>query len=111
MDDQFQPHQRPNRSRLEQWRSEITKMRAVNWPYEKIAGWLLEKQNCRISAQAIHQFCKRRGISTTGNVATAVHSSRKQMARPTATPSQVFDFDDTAPIERWPEPVSDGTQS
>ena len=62
MKEQFQPHVRPNVSRLEQWRSEITEMRSLSWPHEKIARWLLNNKQLKISSEAVRKFCEVRGI-------------------------------------------------
>ena len=49
--------------RLEQWRSEITEMRSLSWPHEKIATrWLLNNKQLKISSEAVRKFCEVRGI-------------------------------------------------
>ncbi len=58
----FQPYQKPNVSRLEQWRDDITEMRALNWPYPEIAKWLLDQHQLKITSEAIRQFCNLRNI-------------------------------------------------
>jgi len=67
--EEFQPYQAINQSRLEAWRNQITEMRSLNWPYQKIADWLARETEISVSLQAVHQFCKVRGI-VKGNAAT-----------------------------------------
>ena len=62
----FEPYQAINQSRMEPWRAEITQMRSVNWPYRKIAEWLADEAEIRVSLQAVQQFCKVRGITKSG---------------------------------------------
>lgn len=103
MEEPFQKHYRPNRSRLEPWRSELIQMRAQDWPYVKIAQWLLEKHGFRISAQAIHQFCQRRGISPKQGPARIPPGPKRTVNRSNDQQKPVFEYDDNAPIERWPK--------
>jgi len=58
----FEQHMHSNRTQLENWRAEITAMRAQSWPYAKIAQWLLEEQDFKIGQEAIRRFCKSRNI-------------------------------------------------
>jgi len=106
MESQFQQHQRPNRSHLEQWRDEISEMRSLNWPFMKIAKWLLENQNFQISAQAIHQFCKRREIPEKRTVLVAKPKPQKTIRRSASKQKKIFEYDGSHPIERWPKPTS-----
>jgi hypothetical protein len=62
MSEEFQPYQTVNQSRLEPWRNQIAEMRSLNWPYQKIADWLAQEAEVFVSLQAVHQFCKVRGI-------------------------------------------------
>ncbi|GHC56047.1 hypothetical protein GCM10007100_23670 [Roseibacillus persicicus] len=62
MQENFQPYQAINKSRLEPWRNQIAQMRGLNWPYLKIAQWLAQNTEVSVSFQAVQQFCKVRGI-------------------------------------------------
>lgn len=93
----FPPHQRPNVSRLEIFRSEIAAMRASNWPFQKISAWLAYQHQIIISKEAVRQFCKIRRIgNTTSDIlsnscpaATCIHEKL----------SSKFEFDDSLPIK------------
>lgn len=103
----FEIHSIPLRSRLEEWRKEVTAMRAANWPYSRIAEWLQEEKGVGISREAVRQFCAVRGIlkgipnppgSVTEpplTVARSVPRIRRQRAK-----AKLFDYDDSQPIER-----------
>ncbi|MGC6458464.1 MAG: hypothetical protein ACON4R_08825 [Akkermansiaceae bacterium] len=82
----FEPYQATNQSRLEPWRGEIVQMRSVNWPYRKIAEWLIEEAGITVSLQAVQQFCKVRGI-TKGGGAKLPPPIRKSEPRRTTTRS------------------------
>lgn len=58
----FEEHRRPNESKLEPFRDEITEMRAKNWPLREIARWLLEQKQVRAGRETVRSFCKVRGI-------------------------------------------------
>ena len=58
----FEPYRATNQSRLEPWREQIVQMRGLNWPYLKISQWLARNTEVSVSFQAVHQFCKVRGI-------------------------------------------------
>lgn len=80
-------------------------MRTSDWPFVRIAGWLLAEHGVQISAQAVHQFCKRRRISRSR---TGVTPEVEVAAAPTARcnpaqgkPKPAFEYDDSAPIDRW----------
>lgn len=60
--EKFEPYQASNQSRMEPWRTQIEKMRQLNWPYRKVADWLEENCELKVSLQAVHQFCKVRKI-------------------------------------------------
>ena len=60
--EKFEPYQAANQSRMEPWRVQIEKMRQLNWPYRKVANWLEENCELKVSLQAVHQFCKVRKI-------------------------------------------------
>ena len=100
--DEFEPHVRPNQSRLQDHVEEIAKMRALNWPYYKIASWLGEHRKCSIQKEAVRQFCLRRGISKGEKVVIAVGSKKRKISKPKErkeVPSE-FDFDESRPIQR-----------
>jgi len=63
MEQSYEPHIRPNVSRLEKWRTDITAMRSLSWPYQKIASWLWEHHQLRISDEAVRKFCQVRNIN------------------------------------------------
>jgi hypothetical protein len=92
----FPPHQRPNVSRLESFRSEIAAMRASNWPFLKIAAWLDEHHQINVSKEAVRQFCKVRGIGQVSRMAEQP-SSRPIQPIPNKN-TQKFEFDDSCPI-------------
>lgn len=97
MESGFEFHQPSLRSRLEEWRSDIVAMRVACWPYRRIAAWLLENYQVRISREAIRQFCKVRGI-TKGESS----NESKAVVKPIRKYSQksgVFHYDDSQPIE------------
>lgn len=58
----FEPHRRPNESKLEVFREEIAEMRALEWPLRKIADWLRTEKSCEVSYEAVRNFCDVRGI-------------------------------------------------
>ena len=66
--EKFEPYQAANQSRMEPWRAQIEEMRQLNWPYRKVADWLEENCELKVSLQAVHQFCKVRKIKKGGVV-------------------------------------------
>lgn len=111
------PHERPNRSRLEQWLADITRMRELHWPYARIARWLQEEQDFRVSREAVRQFCVRRGILKGRVTAVAAQEAMRVRSVSFRNASQgprsakdgtsssksppVFQYDDSRPIDRW----------
>ncbi|WP_411845711.1 hypothetical protein AAFN60_19035 [Roseibacillus persicicus] len=98
----FEKHQRPNVSRLEIWRKDITEMRAAKWPYRRIAKWLEDEKQHQISVTAIRNFCLIREIAKPGS-----EPFRKSKSEGTRLPSnpekdnpkkKLFDYDDSGPI-------------
>lgn len=92
----FPQHQRPNVSRMENFRSEIAAMRSSDWPFQKIAEWLRENRQLEVSKEAVRQFCIVRGI----NKATAPPQSVNNRIPP-ASPKQPlvkFEYDESKPI-------------
>ena len=59
----FEDHQRPNASKLEAHRDEITAMRARNWPCLKIAEWLGQHRKLTIHQESVRRFCLSRNIT------------------------------------------------
>ena len=96
----FQPYQKPNVSRLEKWRGDITEMRALNWPYPEIAKWLLEQHQLKITSEAIRQFCNLRSIvkgSTQKRRAPRQpHAARRTEEKDT---KRQFTYDSSKPID------------
>lgn len=93
----FPQHERPNASRLEVVRSEITSMRACNWPYSKITDWLSTNRDLSFSKEAIRQFCRVRKIAKGGRVPLPAPT----VARTSTTVSDQgmkFEYDETQPI-------------
>ena len=104
--EEFEPHVRPNRSSLQAYLIEITKMRSLNWPYRKIVLWLLDYRDCRISKEALRQFCMNRGILK-GEAGSPSHLMGQNKDAEVATNpglnakgKPLFDFDDFKPIQR-----------
>lgn len=102
----FESHTRPNQSRLEKWRSEITEMRSKSWPYRRISLWLQAEHNLSISAQAIRAFCLRRGIMKASS--SALPNSSTETSPRVLPTGQVpkkkprFEYDDSEPIHLQP---------
>ena len=98
----FEAHQRPNLSRLESWRDEITAMRAAQWPYRRIAKWLQEEQLHQVSATAIRNFCLIREIPKGGTKEPTKPKPERQSLpkrKPVASPEKKkFTYDDSGPI-------------
>jgi IS30 family transposase len=92
----FPYYHRSNVSRLEAYRSEIVAMRASNWPFHKIAEWLSENHQMKVSKEAIRQFCKVRSIGRHEN-RTATPKTRTE-ATSQKQASKKFDYDDSKPI-------------
>ena len=80
MGSEFQLYQAVNQSRLEPWRNQVAEMRSLRWPYQKIADWLAREAEVSVSLQAVHQFCKVRGIEK-GNAATPPPPTSVRMAQ------------------------------
>ena len=97
----FEPHTRPLTSQLEKWRSEITEMRSLSWPHQKIADWLATEQNFKISGEAIRQFCRVRKISSGPLIAAPERTARQNQSneRQTRRIGGVFEFDESKPIQ------------
>jgi len=103
----FEEHYPLRTSRLEQWREEIAAMRAAKWPHQRIADWLQSEQQFSISAEAVRQFCKVRGIlKPKGKITPSPRSKRGSSPRPktigSTTPNKkakLFEYDDTKPIQ------------
>lgn len=108
MQKKFEPHLRPNLSKLETWRSEITEMRSLKWPYTRIVAWLSIEQNFKISSEAVRQFCKVRSISKEQQFKTS-RSQKKELIRPDSKginsgqnpTKRKFHYDDSNPVPRW----------
>jgi hypothetical protein len=110
MAEKILPHERPNRSRLERWLGEITRMRELNWPYARIAQWLGDEHQFSITREAVRQFCVRReipkGASPSGATQPRNRNRGSQPERDVAQASKapaVFQYDDSKPIDRWSE--------
>lgn len=108
----MEPHnktyQRANQSRLEQWRSQITSLRASGWPNNKIASILRAEHGVSVSGEAVRQFCNLRRISK-GEPDGTIDPSKSQQPektvkktprtlRPTPPIERVFDYDESKPI-------------
>lgn len=92
----FPPHQRPNVSRLEAFRSEIAAMRSSNWPFQMIAGWLRENRQLEVSKEAVRQFCNVRGI---GKIpAPPLPISNRILPSTLKKPPVKFEYDESKPI-------------
>lgn len=103
----FETHSIPLRSRLEEWREEVTAMRAANWPYSRIARWLQEEKGVSISREAVRQFCAVRGIlkgnpcpSASPSHVNSIMSESVPRVRRQRAKTRLFDYDDSQPIER-----------
>ena len=98
----FETHQRPNVSRLEIWRKEITAMRAAKWPYRRIAKWLKDEKQHQISVTAIRNFCLIREITKPGSdpLRKSKSEGKRLPSNPTKTSpkKKLFDYDDSGPI-------------
>lgn len=92
----FPPHQRPNVSRLETYRSEIVAMRSSKWPFLKIAAWLIDQHRITVSKEAVRQFCKVRGIGSISP--TPQPSLNPAIQRTPMKPPSKFEFDESKPI-------------
>lgn len=92
----FPPHQRPNVSRLETYRSEIVAMRSSKWPFLKIAAWLNDQHQITVSKEAVRQFCKVRSIRSISS--TLPPSSNSTMPIEPKKTSTKFEFDESKPI-------------
>ena len=103
----FEEHYPLRSSRLEQWRDEITAMRTAKWPHQQIAKWLQTEQHFTISAEAVRQFCKVRGIlKPMGATQLAPRSQRERGSKnkprkpPTSEKNRrLFEYDDSKPIQ------------
>ena len=104
MQEKFEPYQAVNQSRLEPWRSQIVEMRSLNWPFQKVANWLKQHAGIVVTLQAVHQFCKVRGIAK-GSAAklpppTPVKVSRVGPRGKKANEKKLFEYDGgDAPID------------
>jgi len=99
----FEQHGRPLPSRLEQWREEITAMRTANWPYPRIAAWLLDQHQFQITGEAIRQFCKVREITKGGATTfqSAQSPTKKRQTHQTNNSEKkpkLFEYDSDKPI-------------
>jgi hypothetical protein len=92
----FPPHQRPNVSRLETFRSEIAAMRSSNWPFRKIAEWLRENGHLAVSKEAVRQFCKVRHIGS--EPLDPMSHQARTVINPPKKPQAKFEYDDSMPI-------------
>lgn len=103
----FEPHTIHLKSRLEEWRLEITAMRKAVWPYRRIARWLREEKEVCISPEAVRQFCIVRGIEKGNPPSSAKVAAKERTATKRASGScrrnetvRIFDYDDSQPIQR-----------
>ena len=93
----FEPHARPNQSRLQSHFDEIAEMRALNWPYGKIVAWLGKHRNCPVSGEAVRQFCLIRGIAKGAAASTA---KRSETRRTEEKKKPLFEYKASQPIPR-----------
>jgi len=105
MEETLKPYRHPNRSRLDEWYDQICQMRSLNWPYAKIVEWLLECHDFQVAEETVRRFCKRQGIIKGTNIAKSEIRVRTRVVSPKPKPrtEMRFDFDESKPIERWPE--------
>ncbi len=93
---EFEEHRRPNESRLEPFRKQISKMRAKSWPYQRIVEWLQTHADLTISAEAVRKYCLTREITKAGE-------KRRTIPKPTSTVREPesdikFSYQDSGPI-------------
>lgn len=67
-------------------------MRSANWPYQKIAQWLLKEKGCRAHKDTIRKFCLVRMIKkeTSAQISDRKPSSKTQS--PLSPESQFFSY-------------------
>jgi len=107
MTQRFEEHERPRTSRLEKWRAEIMEMRAAKWPYQRIANWLWEESQFKITAEAVRQFCQVREIRKGKKNQTMPTQNPKRrcklVPKPESTSTlkkeKLFEYDDSKPIQ------------
>lgn len=59
----LEPHGPGRGSKLEAHRVAIEKMRALRWPYRRIAEWLQTERGLSTYPETIRSFCRVRGIA------------------------------------------------
>jgi len=97
----FEAHQSPNQSRLEPWENEITEMRSLSWPYQRIAEWFRSEQNISISETGVRKFCVVRGIQkgqTEEPLAPKRSAPKTKTAKPQNKPLFEYDSEKAEPI-------------
>ncbi|MCB1099439.1 MAG: hypothetical protein KDN22_27965 [Verrucomicrobiae bacterium] len=100
MNTEFPIHRRPNESCLEPHRSEIAAMRRSQWPYRRIAEWLLTEAGLEISHEAIRKFCIVRAIEITRRKDSAPQEEALTGAQsPASGTSPVFSYDSSQPVK------------
>lgn len=77
-------------------------MRSLNWPFQKVANWLKQHAGIVVTLQAVHQFCKVRGIKKGSSkkppppVSGAPRPSKKRKSRT----KKLFEYDEAdTPID------------
>ena len=93
---EFPPHQRPNVSKLEAFRTEIVAMRSSNWPFLKIATWLHDNHQIQVTKEAARQFCKVRHLGSASPDPTPPPA--RAVIHPPKRAQTKFEYDDSAPI-------------
>jgi len=98
----FPLHQSSNASVLEPHRDIVVEMRRNNWPYRKIALWLMAEKNITISHEAVRKFCLVRNIRKGKD---PVPVARENRTLPVSQPqkrlrkNRQFNYDDSKPIQ------------
>ena len=92
----IEEHVRPNVSRLESHRAEISLARKRGWPYDKIAAHLQERHGLTISDRAVSNFCRCRGIKKGVGETKAAEAVAE--SRPTERPRVIGNPDVMASI-------------
>lgn len=99
MKKEVKQHVRPNISRLEKWRDEITTMRRLNWPNDKIAQWLHDEKAFKISGEAVRKFCKVRGIKKGQFKQRTIPKPLSPRSHRNPQKKPIFEYNDSGPID------------
>ena len=99
MTQEIEYHIRPNISRLEKYRTEIKQMRRRNWPNAKIAQWLLDYKNLKISGESVRKFCHAHDIKKSENISVPTLPPIRQHRNPQKQQRPVFEYKDDGPLD------------